>query len=411
MKKSQFSSIRVRLLAVVVLAAVLALAIGAVAHLSLAKVSASTQDIVDRANPAIALGGTRTSWAQFENVVNGAITVNSEDGKVAAYRDADEHIAGLRAGISEYLAGNPGAEQKKIVLEKVSPNAEAAIQAWRTDIKPLTSVTQVDVSQMTEFNRVRTETFDTPAYIVNLALDQVAVLDQASIEGTITDADSTANRSVLQMWAMALIGAVVMLGFGIALAASITRPLRKTVAVLEEVANGDLTQRLDVTRDDELGQMATALNTTLSTVHDVVAQLESDADRLLTFANRVSDDSTSASDAVAKVSEQLGKVQKSSEQIGSSVRELADVKAAKLAPSVDAIAKQVSALHETLAGAELSEAVTSGADLTNENKATAAELAELAGNLNAMISLFVLQRDEPADATETADDEQDVVIS
>ena len=361
------------------------------------------------------MGTTRTDWARFETVVNGAITVTSSDGKIASFRDAKAHAAAIIAGMDAYVSGHPGAEQERIIEETARPAALEAIEVWNEKIKPIAErATRKDESIYTEYDIARSENFETPAFVVDVALDKVSKLDQQSIDETVASAEQTANRSVLQMWAMVFIGALLALGFGIALAASITRPLRKTVAVLEEVAAGDLTQRLDVSRDDELGQMATALNTTLSTVHDVVSQLESDADRLLTYATRVSDDSTSASDAVAKVSEELGKVQQSSKQIGTSVRKLADVKAANLAPSVDAIAKQVSALHETLAGTELSEAVTSGAELTNENKATAAELA---GNLNAMISLFVLQRDEPADEAQTADDEptaddeQDIVTS
>lgn len=397
MNTFRLSSIRVRLLAVVVLAVVVAIAIGAVAHLSLTKVSDSTQDIVDRANPAITMGSTRTNWAQFENTVNGAITITSMDGKNNAFQAAEDQAAAILAGMDAYLAGDPGAEQVAIIQEKARPAAIEAIAAWNEDIKPIAErATRKDAAIYTEYDIARSEHFETPAFVVDTALDEVSRLDQKVIDETVASAESTAHHAVLQMWGMVLLGAAVALGFGLALAAAITRPLRKTVAVLEEVAGGDLTQRLDVDRDDELGQMATALNTTLSTVHDVVSQLESDADRLLTFANRVSDDSTTASDAVAKVSSSFGDVQRTSEQLGASVRDLAATPAGDVATSVDAIADQLSALHDALASGELSEAISTGADVTHETKATAAELAELAGNLNAMISLFVLQRDEEA---------------
>jgi methyl-accepting chemotaxis protein len=395
MNKFQLSSIRTRLLAVVVLSVIVAIAIGAVAHLGLVKVADSSHEIVDRADPAITMGTTRTNWAQFETVVNGAITVNSSDGKDRAMLDAEASSRAILAGMDAYVAGHPGAEQEQIIAEKARPAALEAIKAWNQKIKPIAiAAVSKDQSIYVEYDIAKSEHFETPAYVVDVALDEVSRLDQRAIDKTVAEAESTANRSVLQMWSMVFIGALLALGFGAALAGSITRPLRKTVAVLEEVAGGDLTKRLDVNRKDELGQMATALNTTLSTVHDVVSQLESDADRLLTYATRVSEDSSSASDAVAKVSEQLGKVQASSDMLGSSVRDLATVRASDLAPSVDAIARQVNALHDALAGTELSEAVTSGAELTDENKATAAELAEMAGNLNAMISLFILRHDD-----------------
>jgi methyl-accepting chemotaxis protein len=401
-KKFQLSSIRTRLLAVVSLAVVLAVAIGGVAHLSLAKVADSGTKIAERANPAIGMAQTRTSWIQFVNTVDVVGTIKTSDGMDAAWRTATNASNAVLAGLDTYLASNPNPEQAALIQETARPMALQAIQAWNDELKPLTKGTyQGEAGDFDyEYAQAKRNAYNGPAYAVDMALDEIALKDKHSIDETVAAANRTSHNAVIQMWSMAIVGALVMLFFGLALAASITRPLRRTVQVLEEVAGGDLTQRLEISTDDELGQMASALNTTLSTVHDVVSQLESDADRLLTYANRVSDDSSSASEAVAKVSEELGKVQRSSDELGTSVRDLSQVEADEVAPSLDRIAAQVSALQDTLAGTELSEAVSSGAELTSWNKATAADLAEMAGNLNAMISLFVLRHDEePSDDT------------
>src|SRR5262249_52084263 len=45
-----------------------------------------------------------------------------------------------------------------------------------------------------------------------------------------------------------------------------TRPLGQTVTILEAVARGDLTRKADVESQDEMGQMAAALNVAIDTI-------------------------------------------------------------------------------------------------------------------------------------------------
>jgi methyl-accepting chemotaxis protein len=83
-----------------------------------------------------------------------------------------------------------------------------------------------------------------------------------------------------------IVAALIGVAFAFAIASWFVRPIRKTVSVLDDVANGDLTQRLDVDRKDELGQMATALNGTLATVDSVIAQIQGDATLLADQATK-----------------------------------------------------------------------------------------------------------------------------
>jgi methyl-accepting chemotaxis protein len=76
------------------------------------------------------------------------------------------------------------------------------------------------------------------------------------------DAPTAGGLARLLVVALAVV-AVVVLGVALALSDRLTRPLRRTVAVLARVAQGDLTPRVEVTTADELGQMAGALNTSL----------------------------------------------------------------------------------------------------------------------------------------------------
>jgi methyl-accepting chemotaxis protein len=75
-----------------------------------------------------------------------------------------------------------------------------------------------------------------------------------------------------------------VLAFAVGLSYFLVRRLRSTVKVLNQVADGDLTARAPEGGSDEVAEMGAALNSSLNTLHDVVCQIEEDADRLATLA-------------------------------------------------------------------------------------------------------------------------------
>ena len=87
-----------------------------------------------------------------------------------------------------------------------------------------------------------------------------------------------------------VIGAAVALGLGLALGLGrlVARPLQRAVTVLEGLAAGDLDQRLDVDTRDEVGQMATALNTAIGTLSDAMRQIGGNAETLAAASEELS---------------------------------------------------------------------------------------------------------------------------
>ena len=130
----------------------------------------------------------------------------------------------------------------------------------------------------------------------------IAGLDRAAISDQKKAHDLYLN-GVRAATVMLVIAILLAIALGLIVAQSIRRPLRQAVAVLEEVANGDLTQRLDVQSADEVGQMAIALNSSLATVHDVIQQIESDASKLSTLAGTQSAGSGAAAGSVSELAE------------------------------------------------------------------------------------------------------------
>jgi methyl-accepting chemotaxis protein len=137
---------------------------------------------------------------------------------------------------------------------------------------------------------------DTSGAALVTALDKAAISDQKSAH----DLYRNGVRAAIEILAAAILLAIVL---GLIVAQSIRRPLKQAVTVLEDVANGDLTRRLEVNSADEVGQMAIALNSTLSTVHDVIQQIESDAGKLSALAGTQSSTSAVAVGSVSELAE------------------------------------------------------------------------------------------------------------
>jgi HAMP domain-containing protein len=97
-------------------------------------------------------------------------------------------------------------------------------------------------------------------------------------------AAAEATSSLGQLLVVVLAAGVGMILFGMWLANRLARRIRGTVDVLQRVAEGDLTAQFDDQGRDEVGEMALALNASVTTIRDVIRQIETDADTLARLA-------------------------------------------------------------------------------------------------------------------------------
>jgi methyl-accepting chemotaxis protein len=183
---------------------------------------------------------------------------------------------------------------------------------------------------------------------------------------------------------LALIVAALVLG--LSLAKAIVRPLRKTVDVLDRVAEGDLTERLDVTSQDEVGQCGVAVNRMLDRTTAAMRAIGTNAATLATSSEQLSDvsqqmgasaeetsaQSGAASAAAEQVSANVNTVAAAAEEMSSSIREIAGSanEAARVATTAVTVAEATNATVTKLgdSSAEIGEVIkviTSIAEQTN----------------------------------------------
>ena len=147
--------------------------------------------------------------------------------------------------------------------------------------------------------------------------------------------DATALRNFTVGTGLA--AAALIVAIALLIAGGIARPLVSAVQVLEKVAAGDLTPRLDASGSDELGRMAAALNGALEKIGAVLGailvnsvKLEEASGALAKVSDALgasAEEASSQASSVAAASEQVGKniqtVAAGSEEMGVTIKEIA----------------------------------------------------------------------------------------
>ncbi len=125
--------------------------------------------------------------------------------------------------------------------------------------------------------------------VVSGALDDLSDHKVADMEKTAkqTWASYTEKTAIVSSVILAAITSAVLLG--ILITGLIARPLRGAVRVLEAVAGGDLTQRMESTSHDEVGRMALALNRALESMNEALLDVSMAADKTAGASRQMSE--------------------------------------------------------------------------------------------------------------------------
>jgi len=166
---------------------------------------------------------------------------------------------------------------------------------------------------------------------------------------------ATTRIAILVLVALAI---ALALAIAILLSRSISRPLRETVHLLREIADGDgdLTKRLQVRANDEIGELATCFNRFADKLVGIIASVRLTATQVTGAAQELSSASTHLSSSTQEQAASLEETAASLEELTATVKQNADNarQAAGLADSSRAaadgggqvIAAAVSSMHE-----------------------------------------------------------------
>jgi len=184
-----------------------------------------------------------------------------------------------------------------------------------------------------------------------------------------TDTTATVDRTSMMLIVATLIGAVVATIAAWTATVSITRPINQAVQVARTVAAGDLTSTIEVTRNDETGQLLQALKVMNASLVDIVHRVRQSSDSIATGSGQIATGNQDLSQRTEEQASNLQQTAASMEQLTSTVKNNAD--AARQATQFAGSASEVAARG----GVVVSQVVGTMEEITNASR----KIADITG--------------------------------
>jgi methyl-accepting chemotaxis protein len=322
-------SIRARLTLCLGLCAAITGGVGAVALWAFSRANAAFQNEVTQSEPALqALLGIARNLQQALVVERSLLFMSPQSEGVAEQRRVyDGSLEQIRQGWSRYRSLPAGDEERA-----QWPRFESALEQWQR--------ASHDVLQLFNENTptARREAIDLTTsegaqkfHDVNAALDELQAVRERTIR---SHAALEAQRIArLGMAIVATVGLAFVLAMlaSVFLGRSIAQPLAAMVVRFRDIAEGegDLTQRISVQGDDEIGQLATWFNAFAEKIQLAMQSIATEGEalgqastRLSALAEHMAESAASSSNGTGIVSESVRRVSRSVEGISSAAVEM-----------------------------------------------------------------------------------------
>jgi methyl-accepting chemotaxis protein len=160
------------------------------------------------------------------------------------------------------------------------------------------------------------------AYIASI--DDFAKLQMRKAEAALAAAAKTRSNMML----LGAVGALVVIGLGMTVAAMLVRtiraPLQESIKVAGAIAEGDLTQRISAERRDEFGSLMRALQHMNESLGKVVGNVRASTDSISTASTEIATGNTDLSARTEQTASNLQQTASSMEQLTGTVKQSAD---------------------------------------------------------------------------------------
>ena len=173
-------------------------------------------------------------------------------------------------------------------------------------------------------------------------LTDLIVLKNQQSSNEVAAAERVYNQALIVLVVSGVAAVLLAIAAAIWIIRSIQRPLRNAVEVADKVAEGDLTSKIDVHSQDELGVLLASLQRMQSSLVQTVHTVRSGAEGVASASNQIAMGNTDLSSRTEEQASALEQTAASMEELGSTVRQNADNarQANQLALSASSVAVQ-----------------------------------------------------------------------
>ncbi len=249
----------------------------------------------------------------------------------AAQSSVDDHLAAVR----DLTSDNPVQQERLADLE---PLIAAKFEEMQQTIDVRSDEGFEAAREIVLSDAGKAVMDEIRALLGEIRADEEALLDERAAE-----ADATAATTQLVVTAGTVVAVAVVLVLATVLTRSITRPVNALTERLREIADGDgdLTQRVDDSRSDEVGALATVFNRFVDNVATLIRQIGESATSSAAAAHELSVITTEMTRQTADAAQQAGTAAAAAEQVSSNVQTVA-AGSEQMGASIQEIARSAS---------------------------------------------------------------------
>jgi methyl-accepting chemotaxis protein len=199
-------------------------------------------------------------------------------------------------------------------------------------------------------------------------------------EAEVADVTATASADRLVMILVGLAAVLVGIGVGLALARSITRPLAALNDRLHEIADGDgdLTQRVDEDRRDEIGQVGATFNRFVARLQRLISDVAVSTEQVATAAVKLGPVSEQLASGAEESSMQAEVVRTRAEEVSSIVSAMAS-SAEEMNAAIGEIAQNAS---------QATQVAQDGVRSAESANATVTSLGQASGEIESIVKMI-----------------------
>ncbi|GFO67715.1 hypothetical protein GMLC_12940 [Geomonas limicola] len=184
-----------------------------------------------------------------------------------------------------------------------------------------------------------------------------------------------------------LLGLAVSISLSISTTQSVLGPLRKQMEVLQDMARGegDLTRKLDASRPDEFGELASWFNQFLEKIALIISQVATTSERVATAANQLQSTAGQIAAGAEEVSSQTGTLATASEEMattGADITQSCQRAAESASHASDSAQSGGDVVRQTIDGmAKIATKVQQAARTVEELGAKSSEIGTIIGTI------------------------------
>jgi len=270
----------------------------------------------DRFVAVVDLGGIQEAFLNLKaNMIMQQVSAEKKDpGSVEKYfNDNKPVIEEYKKHLKDYLASEMTPEEQKLVDQFTASVKEGAAKRIEFDEAIARKNTAESSIHLNEWIKIHTE----GNRLLNELID-LQIRDGKKIK-------EEQDRRVVSSKIFLLLMLVVSLGIGvfitIILSRSVSNPVKKGLAFAKLIAQGNFLERIDLDRNDELGQLGKALNVSADNLEKLITEIIMASENLFRAVEEIASGNENLSQRTSEQASSLEEIAATVEETNASTRQ------------------------------------------------------------------------------------------